>query len=116
MKKLTFTLFFIALLGLFNSCKNETVPNTTPIKIAKKAIKPENLTTVSLKIEGMTCEIGCAKLIESKLSETEGVAEAKVSFEDKVATIKFDKTIQSKTGLAEKISKVGGGDLYKVVE
>ena len=64
----------------------------------------------------MTCGIGCAKTIEGKLSETEGVGEAKVDFESKIATVKFDKTKQTIESLTKTIEKVGGGDLYKVTK
>ena len=46
--------------------------------------------TVSLAISGMTCQIGCAKAIQSKLSKKEGVADVVVVFTDSIATITFD--------------------------
>jgi mercuric ion binding protein len=116
MKKTFLTLAFTFCFGFLSSCKNETIPEKSTLNSIKEAINPEDLTTLSLKIDGMTCEIGCAKLIESKLLETDGVADAKVSFETKMATIQFNKKIQSKTKLAERIEKIGGGDLYRVVK
>jgi len=50
----------------------------------------ENLQKISLEIEGMTCEIGCARTIQSKLSKKKGVKSAKVSFEDKKGIVEFD--------------------------
>ena len=53
----------------------------------KTAVKKEN---ISLAISGMTCEIGCAKTIQSKLSKKQGVTKANVIFTDSIATIEFD--------------------------
>ena len=53
----------------------------------QKEIKKE---IVSLAISGMTCEIGCAKTIQSKLTKKEGVLAAKVVFSDSIATVEFD--------------------------
>ena len=45
-----------------------------------------------------------------------GIGEAKVDFESKIATVKFDKTKQTIESLTKTIEKVGGGDLYKVTK
>ena len=49
-----------------------------------------NKQNISLAISGMTCEIGCAKTIQSKLSKKEGVLNANVIFKDSIATIEFE--------------------------
>ena len=82
----------------------------------KTEILDENLETANMSIEGMTCEVGCAKLIEGKLIGATGVTEAKVDFETKVATITFDKTQQNIASLTKVVEKTGGGELYKVVD
>ena len=69
--------------------------------------------TVSLAISGMTCEIGCAKTIQSKLSKKEGVAEAKVQFNERLATITFDLSKTSPEDLTSFINGIAGGDIYK---
>jgi len=108
---------FAALITLFViSCKKEATPETKEVATPKTEIATENLETASLSIDGMTCEIGCAKLIEGKLSGADGVSEAKVDFETKMATVKFDKTMQSIESLTKIIEKAGGGDLYKVTK
>ena len=61
----------------------------------------------------MTCEIGCAKTIQSKLSKKEGVASAKVIFTDSIATITFDANKTSTDDLTTFINGIAGGDLYK---
>ena len=106
---ITITLFAV-------SCKKETTPEPKEVTTAKTEIAAENLETASFTIEGMTCEVGCAKTIESKLTVTDGVSEATVDFETKIATVKFDKTKQSIESLTKTVEKVGGGDLYKVTK
>jgi copper chaperone CopZ len=82
-------------------------------KEVKKEIKKEN---VSLAISGMTCEIGCAKTIQSKLSKKEGVLNAKVVFTDSIANIAFDANTTSKKDLIAFIDGIAGGELYKASE
>ena len=79
----------------------------------KKEVKKEN---VSLAISGMTCEIGCAKTIQSKLSKKEGVLNAKVVFIDSIANIEFDANKTSKKDLIAFVSGIAGGELYKASE
>lgn len=90
------------------SCKKEgqKVEGTKEIVAAK-------METVSLTISGMTCEIGCAKTIQSKLSKKEGVASAKVVFTDSIATIQYDANKTSSKELISFIDGIAGGDLYK---
>lgn len=108
---------FATLITLFAvSCKKQATTEVKEVTTTKTEIAAENVETASFTIEGMTCEIGCAKTIEGKLSETEGVGEAKVDFESKIATVKFDKTKQTIESLTKTIEKVGGGDLYKVTK
>lgn len=116
MKNIKNIAFAIAITLFAISCKEEATPETKEAATAKTEIAAENLETASLSIDGMTCEVGCAKTIESKLAGTDGVSEVKVDFETKIATVKFDKTKQSIKSLTETVEKVGGGDLYKVTK
>lgn len=95
---------------LIIACKSETKINSnTVITVAKT----EN---ISLVISGMTCEIGCAKTIQSKLSKKEGVTAAKVVFTDSIANITFDANVTSKTALISFVNGIAGGDLYTASE
>ena len=85
----------------------------TGCKEEVKEVKKEN---VSLAISGMTCEIGCAKTIQSKLSKREGVLDAKVVFTDSIANIEFDANKTSKKELIAFVSGIAGGELYKASE
>ncbi|MFK8059386.1 MAG: cation transporter [Polaribacter sp.] len=80
---------------------------------AKKEILPVKKENVSLAISGMTCEIGCAKTIQSKLSKKEGVINAKVVFTDSIANIEYDANTTSKKDLVAFVDGIAGGKLYK---
>ena len=98
-------IFFIVVIIVlvFTACNESSkkeVQKPQSIEVSEGAAK-----TLALNISGMTCEIGCAKVIESKLSKRDGVIDAKVVFNDSIATIKYDPT---KTNKASLISFVGG--------
>jgi len=85
----------------------------------KEAVSEADLAkmqTASFTIDGMTCAMGCAKTIENKLAEQEGVGQAVVDFDTKIATVKFDAEKQSLESLTKTIEAVAGGDSYKVTE
>ena len=75
-----------------------------------------NIKKISLDIEGMTCEIGCAKTIESKLSKTEGVTVVSVSFDDKKGIVEYDANKTNESKLVAVVQEIAGGDLYKVTD
>lgn len=61
------------------------------VEIKEVAQQGENTNYfATIGIDGMTCEMGCAKTIESKLGKMEGVVEAKVDFENTLASIEYD--------------------------
>ena len=112
---------FIALAGLlFVSCKDTskdgnietpaegTVTDTTQVKETAA-----NLETTSFKIDGMTCAVGCAAMIEKKLSDLDGVENAKVDFEGKTATISFDAAKQTPETIVKTVEGIANG-VYKV--
>ncbi|PQJ79741.1 cation transporter [Polaribacter porphyrae] len=82
----------------------------------KKEIQEVKKENVALAISGMTCEIGCAKTIQSKLSKKEGVLSAKVVFTDSIANIEFDANTTSKKELIAFVDGIAGGELYKASE
>ncbi|WP_313804878.1 heavy metal-associated domain-containing protein [Flavobacterium sp.] len=113
------SLFTVMLAGLsLTACKKEESKTTETASVAtpvaKKEIAPENLATASFQIEGMTCAMGCAATIEKKITETEGIKEAKVDFESKTATVSFDKTINNEASLTKLVEGVADGKTYKV--
>lgn len=60
----------------------------------------------NLKIEGMHCA-GCSTRLEKVLNNLDGVEIAKVSLEEKKATIKYDETKISLESIKEAIQDAG---------
>ncbi len=112
---LSFAFVSVLLVG----CKDKTtvasndVEKTTSKKEIVAALKPE---TASFKIDGMVCEIGCAKTIEEKLVKMEGIQEVKVNFETKQATVNFDLDKLTSTDIVKAVETTGDGKTYKVSE
>lgn len=98
---------------LFLACESTPKVKTPPaIKSIEIPTVVENPKKVELTIEGMTCAIGCAATIEKKLNATEGIAEAKVDFEEKKAYVNFDETVLNPLQIKDVIE--GVGKAYKV--
>ncbi|MEO8516456.1 MAG: heavy metal-associated domain-containing protein [Flavobacterium sp.] len=114
MKSIKLTLALLLTAGtLFVSCKKETTEATAEqTAVAKKPIA--NAETTSFTVEGMTCAVGCAKTIETKLSGLDGVQKATVDFDKKTATIEYDASVQTPEKLATFVEAVADGKTYKV--
>lgn len=65
---------------------------------------------VSLPIIGMHCA-SCARLIEKKLTKTDGVISANVNYGSEIATIDFDPKVTNEEKLVEAVSQTG----YKAI-
>lgn len=61
---------------------------------------------INFKIEGMHCA-GCSTRLEKVLNNLEGVETAKVSLEEKKATIKYDETKINTENIKETIEDAG---------
>ena len=102
--------------GLFFtiSCKetaNEVKTETKKAEIAQ--IAPENLQKATFKVSGMTCEVGCANMIQTKLTEMEGMQQAEVNFEAEIATLSYDKTKQTPESITAMVENLAD-HAYKV--
>jgi Cu+-exporting ATPase len=106
------SVLFIVFL-LFSSCGKSDGKKSNVSSTDRKEIV-ENIKNIEVDIEGMTCEIGCARLIQSKLYKTKGVKFADVNFEKKSGNITFDANELSTEDIKNEIQKIAGGDLYKV--
>jgi mercuric ion binding protein len=114
-------LSLIALTALaFASCKDtskdgnlETPAEGVVTDSTQKKETAANLETATFKIDGMTCPMGCAATIESKLSKLEGVDKAKVDFDTKTATVSFDPAKQTAENFVKTVEKIADG-AYKV--
>ena len=110
---LTFGIASTLLIGCKDAGNKPTsVSNETKTeKQVTAAVKPE---TASFKIEGMTCAMGCAKTIETKLSKLDGVQKATVDFDEKEATVEFDASVLTPEILTIAVESTGDGETYKV--
>lgn len=107
----------IAFVTLAFGCKNETAPEVKTVDTetsaeAKKLDPNAHYAKAEFGIEGMTCAMGCAKTIEKKLANMDGVKSAKVDFGKKLAMVEYDDAKVTTSSLAETVKKVG--DDYSV--
>ena len=104
-------IIFAVLLAVFtlSACNTES-KKTTEIKTSKTP----KLEKVAINISGMTCEIGCAKTIQSKLSKKTGITSAKVIFKDSLGLVEYDANTISAKDINAFINGIAGGDLYTV--
>lgn len=125
---------FVALLGMsmLVSCKKENkegeVAATVEVANEMTESTPSMPSTevagtiekATFQIEGMTCALGCAKMIEGKLAALDGVTEASVDFDNKTATVAFDDAKQNVGSITEVVQKLAKGaytvDNFKVTE
>lgn len=110
------TVAMMALLA-FN-CKNEKNPEVKTVEVETQTIKTidenANYVKAEFTIEGMTCEMGCAKTIESRISKLDGVKSSKVDFENKTAMVEYDEAKVDAVLLENTVIKVS--DTYKVTD
>lgn len=104
----------LILSAFFVSCnKDQASKKSDTIENEKKMIAAD-ISHLKVDIKGMTCEIGCARLIQSKLYKADGISYAKISFADSSGLISFDKNRISQNEVKEIIQNTAGGDIYKV--
>ena len=104
-------IILIVLVAVFtlSACNTES-KKTTEVK----EVKAPKLEKVAIDISGMTCEIGCAKTIQSKLSKKAGITSAKVIFKDSLGLVEYDANTISAEDINTFINGIAGGDLYTV--
>lgn len=114
-------LLLIAVVFTFSiACKNNTEPEIKTVETVSADLTANttasdpniNYAKAEFGIEGMTCEIGCARTIEKKIAKMEGVKYAKVDFGKKMAMVEYDPSKVTPTSLEETVAKVG--EVYKV--
>jgi len=119
MKTFKIVLGIVFISVLIWSCNNETKTqyNISEVEIANSNTEITNDAPVAkaeFTIEGMTCAMGCAKRIEKKLSEMDGVRSATVNFDKKLAMVEYEEG-KVTTSSFEKIVTDAGED-YVVTE
>lgn len=114
------TLALLTILALFSvSCKDNAQPEIKTVeieqstKISEKQVDPNaTYAKAEFAIEGMTCQMGCAKTIEKKIAKMEGVKSAVVDFDKRMAMVEYDNAKVTPTSLEEAVESVG--DAYSV--
>lgn len=114
------TLVLLTTLAIFSvSCKDSAQPEIKTVEIEQSATAPEKqldpnaiYAKAEFGIEGMTCEMGCAKTIEKKIAKMEGVKSAVVDFDTRIAMVEYDNAKVTPTSLEEAVGTVG--DAYSV--
>ena len=108
------TVLTLIILFTISACKQPqpkvitvATENTTNDKNIENKNTNASYTKSEFNIEGMTCAMGCAKTIENKLANTNGVKAVTVDFEKTLATIEFDPTLINEALISETVSKVG---------
>lgn len=117
MKTLKYTLLLALICLLTVSCKeNSESPEVKTVTLENENQKELNPNATYAKaefnIEGMTCAIGCAKTIEKKLAQMDGVKSAKVDFDKQLAMVEYDVALVNTNTLVETVKKAG--DMYSV--
>jgi len=102
LKILCITFLMLSFFGCKPTSKKTTVDQNLPAKIE----------TTSLAITGMTCEIGCAKTIESKIAKLDGVTTSTVDFKNKKGTFSYDSNIITEKEITNKINNLLDGKTY----
>ena len=101
-------ILFVATFAL-TACNTESKK-----KPEAKEVSAPNPQKIAFNISGMTCEIGCAKTIQSKLSKKAGITSAKVVFNDSIALVEYNANTISKDDITSFVNGIAGGDMYKV--
>lgn len=113
--KVLIKIFPIVMLVLFFiSCESRKETKQEAKEAFETNAVAKNIQQVKVEIKGMTCEIGCARLIQSKLYKTDGVTFAKISFEDSSGIVSFDQNRINEDGIKAVIENTAGGDIYSV--
>lgn len=98
----------------FTACDSKKSDETDKSMPAEQEVLAEDLHEVKVAIKGMTCEIGCARLIQSKLYKADGITYARVSFEDSSGVVRFDQNRINEDEIRKIIERTAGGEIYSV--
>jgi periplasmic mercuric ion binding protein len=115
MKKLLSQTLALILVFLVAACSQNAAETQDPeVTFTEKTVEgTENTTVALMSIEGMSCEVGCAKYINGKLNKTEGVLASEVVFDENIAKVTFDPALTNAKDLAKMVAGLNDGQ-YKV--
>ncbi len=81
----------------------ETINSTGHYKVEKEINEPAKIETVGFEISGMTCD-GCARTIDNKFQNIEGVLEREISYPKARGSFTFNPELISKSKIKELIN------------
>lgn len=118
MKTLKLFMMSILAVSIFSACNNS--PETKEVSFEsettesiEKTIDPNaDLATAKFEIEGMTCQMGCARVIEENLAKMQGVMHVEVNFEAHTAKIEYDANILDVEAIIASVTNTS--DAYSV--
>lgn len=108
-------LFSVVAAALLISCKqgaNEdtaTAIESTPTEQLGTQEIVGTLQKASFQVEGMSCSLGCANVIEKKLANLDGVQHASVDFNNKFAVVEFDNAKQNIESITKTVETIADG-------
>ena len=121
MKKIAYVLMSLLTVATLLSCKNETEKNAVEANTSTETISNATaqgqempLAKVEFTIEGMSCPMGCAKKIEGKLAEMDGVKSASVDFDKKLAMVEYEDGKVTTSSIEATVKSAG--EAYRVTE
>ena len=116
MKIIKNILFVLAITIFALNCKNEAKPEVKTVDFEANTEKAIDANATYAKaeftIDGMTCAVGCAKTIESKLGKMEGVKSATVDFKNEMAMVEYDVAKANPMSISKTVTSVA--DTYSV--
>ena len=108
---ISFIAVIVISLTTFQACNDDHDHDHDHDDHDHETVKTEMLTTLDIKVEGMTCT-GCEKHITTAIMELDGINHAKLSHTAGNAIVEFDKSKTNKEKIVDAINASG----YKVVE
>jgi copper chaperone CopZ len=96
------TLFVLVLASALFACNNASKPNAATAKASKAQVNK----TITLAVEGMTCE-GCENTVKESIEKLRGIASATASYKNKTVIVSFDSTLTKTTEISNAITDVG---------
>ncbi|MFM1874427.1 MAG: hypothetical protein RL266_164 [Bacteroidota bacterium] len=113
MKNRLFTLALISSAAFFAGCgQTSTAPAEEESVQMMSVDEMEQPTTVTVKIEGMSCPSGCAAKIQEECGKLAGIGKSEVSFEEGIGYFTFDASLLSQDDILKCISNTNGGGIY----
>lgn len=98
---------------LFNCKQSSNEQNDTNAENINTEVTSDEIAgtiqKASFQIEGMSCAIGCANVIEKKLASLAGVQLASVDFESKTAVVEFDDAKQNAESITKTVEEIANG-------